>query len=815
MLKSISENIKLQYVLLFFTVILVYGNTLNHSYVWDDALVIQQNEYTKAGINGIKDIWTKKVYLHNRDVYRPIPQTIFALTYQLSPDKPKLAHIVNILVYGLAVMVTFWFLTLLFSKQNNWLLFFISLLFALHPVHTEVVANIKSLDEILAYLFGILSLSFWVIFLKKPSLKSFLLLIAFFAMALLSKISAITFLAIFLLILYFYYKPFNLNKLYTKTTKNLLKKYYSPKNILVINFLSTIYITTLTYFEYNTFITPIIILLFLTLQKIKNSKLFIFQAIFISSILIIFRWDTSMYFLLLSLSYLLIEEKKITFWLLFMFLLGNVIIGVEFGNYFFLISISLIIYFFHKKNKYISIVFLAITFLLISFSKFSIDLTSLVAILLFIFLLVQKSLSNNNKILILTLFLSITLFVDSSIFHSNTLFYKVETFNVDIINEPTQKEAIIGMSPIHNNLSGETNNEIKYATIAKIQLKYLQLLFFPHPLVHQYGTNQISKTNFKDWIVWFSIIIHLALFLFSLYKLKDKSPVAFGILFYLATISIYTNIVVLMPDTLAERFLFSPSLGFSIALVFALNFLLIKLKLKKANLVLAFILVPILLAFSYKTINRNKAWKNNLQLATQTIKYAPNNAAINAQYATELYLNKGDSAKIINHYKRALEIYPEFYSATKDLANFYINFNPDKAEPLFLKCIKFNNKDWESYYFLAFINYENKKYSDAISYFENSLKYGAKFMDKQKTVYSSEFLARCYFNTNQILLADRLLKEIYTKYQTKSSIVLLANIYHQSGNTEKSLETYTLLLKDFPNDKDLLKTIDILQESLN
>ncbi|MBK9319544.1 MAG: hypothetical protein IPM91_12505 [Bacteroidetes bacterium] len=39
-------------------------------------------------------------------------------------------------------------------------------LFAVHPIHTEVVANIKSLDEILAFLFCLLSLDLFLEYTK-------------------------------------------------------------------------------------------------------------------------------------------------------------------------------------------------------------------------------------------------------------------------------------------------------------------------------------------------------------------------------------------------------------------------------------------------------------------------------------------------------------------------------------------------------------------------------------------------------------------------------------------------------------------------
>jgi protein O-mannosyl-transferase len=49
------------------------------------------------------------------------------------------------------------FLTLILSRYSVWLPFAATLLFALHPIHSEVVANIKSRDEILCLLFLLLT----------------------------------------------------------------------------------------------------------------------------------------------------------------------------------------------------------------------------------------------------------------------------------------------------------------------------------------------------------------------------------------------------------------------------------------------------------------------------------------------------------------------------------------------------------------------------------------------------------------------------------------------------------------------------------
>ena len=104
---------------------------------------------------------------------------------------------------------------------------FIVLLFVSHPIHTEVVANIKSRDEILSLLFGLISFNKLYKYIKGSKQINLYMSIVFFLIALLSKESSIGFFGIIVLLLYFL-KPFNLKK----TFQTLL-----PYIIVIILFL--------------------------------------------------------------------------------------------------------------------------------------------------------------------------------------------------------------------------------------------------------------------------------------------------------------------------------------------------------------------------------------------------------------------------------------------------------------------------------------------------------------------------------------------------------------------------------------------------
>jgi hypothetical protein len=92
----------------------------------------------------------------------------------------------------------------LFNKGNLLYSFLACLLFISFPIHTEVVANIKSVDEILAMLFGFLALNKLLDYLSGKKIFSVIMSILFFFLSLLCKESSITLLAVFPLLVYYF-----------------------------------------------------------------------------------------------------------------------------------------------------------------------------------------------------------------------------------------------------------------------------------------------------------------------------------------------------------------------------------------------------------------------------------------------------------------------------------------------------------------------------------------------------------------------------------------------------------------------------------
>src|SRR5690349_6440116 len=137
---------------------LLYANTFGHYYTLDDYSSIKDNWVVKGGLKNLGIIFSTEyrygTWNSPGSLYRPIPLAMFAFEWQMAPDKPFIAHFFNVALYAL----TGWALWITWRRiLVNYppaLIAMTVLFFMAHPIHTEVVCNIKSRDEIMALLFG-------------------------------------------------------------------------------------------------------------------------------------------------------------------------------------------------------------------------------------------------------------------------------------------------------------------------------------------------------------------------------------------------------------------------------------------------------------------------------------------------------------------------------------------------------------------------------------------------------------------------------------------------------------------------------------
>lgn len=213
------DHTRLHYLLVFSFAIVLYANTLHHAFVLDDDAVIIRNTYVQQGKGGIKAIFSNDSYAGFERIgqgasileggrYRPLSLVFFALIYALYGPDPIPFHLFNILAYAITGIILYRTMSVMFSKlgAGKVLALLTTVLFLAHPVHTEVVANVKSADEILALIFGLSAMLCLLTAYDTGKKSPVWLSGVFMLLACLSKESAITFLIMIPLALWFFRK---------------------------------------------------------------------------------------------------------------------------------------------------------------------------------------------------------------------------------------------------------------------------------------------------------------------------------------------------------------------------------------------------------------------------------------------------------------------------------------------------------------------------------------------------------------------------------------------------------------------------------
>lgn len=189
--------------------IVLYANTLFNSYALDDVMVLKDNTYVKQGIKAIPELFStphmRGYMVIPNDLYRPLSLVMFAMEYQFFGPNPVVGHFFNILFFAGCVVMLFLFLNKFFNGQKTAIAFIAALVFAVHPIHTEVVANIKSRDELMCYFFAFWSLNFFMNYMKGGKMNQLIFGVLTLFLSYISKETVINFLVVIPVLFFLYY----------------------------------------------------------------------------------------------------------------------------------------------------------------------------------------------------------------------------------------------------------------------------------------------------------------------------------------------------------------------------------------------------------------------------------------------------------------------------------------------------------------------------------------------------------------------------------------------------------------------------------
>ena len=538
-----SESLRRKFfpALLFLLACLQYGNTVNFDYAWDDKLIITANQYTLRGIRALPDIFTKRVSIPYKSEYRPVAQALHAIEYQVFGGSPHAGHAFNLLWYALTCATVFAFVRFAFSRTHILYPTMVAALFTVHPLHVEVVANIKSRDEILALFFGLWGIIWLVRAIEQGRWQAAIGGSLCFALACLSKSNAVTLLPL----------------------------------------------------------APLV------------------------------AWYRS-------------SDRKMS-----------------------------------RR-------------LLVSGAG--------VAICCLLMIVVIRHIQN--------------------------------TVSSDL-------PAHLNSTVLNNIFLWSAHAETIIPTALVVIARYAVLFVYPHPLIHLYGYDQIALNHWSNPLTWAVIAGLLGLVLLVLKTLPRKSPAAFGVVTFTITYSVYSNLLFFAPDTMADRYMFLPSVGIAIVVVYGLYRLAgldvnAPVRLSARSSAVAGVFMFALAGYFLTTLVTNRDWRNDATLIHNRIRYMQNNAAAQAIYGYQLNKESAEmptpelrlQRKIaaMNAFTRAIDIYPDFDAAWIAVGRIFGERGMySKAELAFLRAQRLQPLSPEAYLALGTLYLAEQDTELAIPYLERAV----------------------------------------------------------------------------------------------
>ena len=176
----------LQFGLIALLVFIAYGPALNGKFIWDDYLLVKDNTLVTR-LASIPSFFSGEVSSRpegHTAFYRPLQMASYALDDRIWGLNPFGFHLGNILSHIFVAAALYGFIFFLFGRRT--LAFLSALLFAVHPLHSEVVSYISGRADALAALFILLTLLFSLLEGPPPWALSLIVSLSY-AVALCSK----------------------------------------------------------------------------------------------------------------------------------------------------------------------------------------------------------------------------------------------------------------------------------------------------------------------------------------------------------------------------------------------------------------------------------------------------------------------------------------------------------------------------------------------------------------------------------------------------------------------------------------------------
>jgi protein O-mannosyl-transferase len=288
------------------------------------------------------------------------------------------------------------------------------------------------------------------------------------------------------------------------------------------------------------------------------------------------------------------------------------------------------------------------------------------------------------------------------------------------------------------------------ATKIFVWLKYLILLFFPYKLSSDYSFKSILFRNLSSWDMWLSLAIYITLVIVTIKLFFKKHPVAWGFLFFFANFLMIANFLFDIGATMGERLVFHSSLGWAVCIAWLVTEegrkYIKSVKIYRAVLIVG--LLALTFVCGWRTITRNRIWKNDITLFTHDVEVMPNsvlclgNAGARWIDLSERPENKAHEKEYLNkaigYLNHALELHPKYVNGYLNLGLAYFKM-PDynKAEEIWGKAYQLypSNPYLGMYYRVLSNVYVNQAFADAKA---GKTNYAAYWFERASKIYPQD-----------------------------------------------------------------------------
>ena len=327
---------------------------------------------------------------------------------------------------------------------------------------------------------------------------------------------------------------------------------------------------------------------------------------------------------------------------------------------------------------------------------------------------------------------------------------------------------------------------------------YTKLFIFPFPLRFYYGGNLIDFNASLDF-VFFVGVFYFILTGYIIYKYRNKLFL-FATLLYLGCIFPFVNFLSPSPGVIAERFVFSASLGFCLVLTTGIITVFKNFTFKSYSQLfskpLVYLSSVIIICMIY-TWTRNANWNSKLTLFENDMKHLEKSSKANSLLANEYFemlrsTNKKYSdqvliQKCIKHYNGAITNDSSFFSAYNNAGVIYYSYLNDfkTAKKYFRLAIRHRPLYAQAYENLGNCYKQEKNISKTLECYKKSIKINP----KQYTAYMS--IINLFFEEKEYDKTIKVINIAYSSFPDNYELTAQeANCYLMKGDTIDAIEKY-------------------------